>query len=215
MEFLHRMQVDARKPSGRAPSPPSKRGERNPGGDAMAGAFFGAFGPGGVATANHLRNQERSLEMAKEANEWSRYNSELNQYNEELGKWESWKQWALDHQEWPDFLDLVESQYEEQSKRAEEHNQLVEKWYYSQEGQSEIRSILLAEKKEERSRIAGRRKSQGGRTKVLILAIFSAVIFWTACLFGISMLLRPSINGSNEDKEKTVESQGTPAELTR
>lgn len=182
--FLRELNIEVDLPPANPPRPPKRSGGPNRGADALAGAFYGAFGPGAVAAGTHLRNQERSLALAEEANQWAQYNAALTHYNEKVRQWESWQQWALAHPDWTAFADEIEDDFQQAIQDAEAHNRGVEEWYYSGDGQQEIRSILLAEKRE-----AKQRKAQADRERLDTRLGIGLIIFLLVLCGGLLSLL--------------------------
>jgi len=149
--FLNQHNVDVEIPARQPPLPPGRDESRNRGADALAGAFYGAIGgPAAIAAGSVLGGQQKAQALAREANELARYNIALNIYNEQLRKWENWKQWALTHSQWLEFSDEHEKLYQEKVNEIEYHNQQVEEWYLSPDGQGEIRALLISEKRKTR-----------------------------------------------------------------
>lgn len=95
--FLRGHDVDVRPPSG------------TKAGDAVAGAFFGAFGPAASFAGSHLRQQETIAA---------------------LQEWTSWKQWALGHSDWPAFKEKIRHDHEENLKKAREATE--SEWFRSE-----------------------------------------------------------------------------------
>ena len=95
--------------------------DRRQGPGIVTGAIAGAFGPDVVGDAYLIAGQQNMISGQKKqtaVQEWSR-----------------WKQWALDH---PDFNDFVDSYIE----KANRHNERVEELLFTEEVQRDIIEVL-------------------------------------------------------------------------
>ena len=187
-KFLKEHDVNAIPPDSPPKQPASNAQERNRTADALGGAFFGAFGAGAYAAGAHLGNQEKSQKIALEANEWAKFNAELSKYNADVQRWETWTQWALSHAEWSTFADEYEWSHTQELKRIKQHNEKIDQWIITKEGQAEIRAIIFQEKRIQRQN----RANQQLRKKLITAnpwATFTAITFALAIALILIMLI--------------------------
>ena len=95
--------------------------DRRQGPGIVTGAIAGAFGPDVVGDAYLIAGQQNMISGQKKQTA--------------IQEWTRWKQWALDH---PDFNDFVDSFIE----KANIHNERVEELLFTEEVQREIIEVL-------------------------------------------------------------------------
>ena len=109
--------------------------DRRQGPGIVTGAIAGAFGPDVVGDAYLIAGQQNMISGQKKQTA--------------IQEWTRWKQWALDH---PDFNDFVDSYIE----KANRHNERVEELLFTEEVQRDIIEVLKEAKvkKDKRGKIS-------------------------------------------------------------
>ncbi len=135
VEFLKQYEVYVR---------PASTGARNAAADAVMGGLMGGLGgPTAVGIDSGLRNQSK---------------------NAAVQEWTQWKQWALDHKDFPAFREKTQG-------KAKEHNSNIDALLTTEEVKKEIEQMFEIDQKE-----IDRREKQDMRFLTASLIIFAVVI---------------------------------------
>ncbi|WP_269615672.1 hypothetical protein [Prochlorococcus marinus] len=115
----------------------------------VTGAIAGAFGPDVVGDAYLISGQQNMISGQKKQTA--------------VQEWTRWKQWALDHKDFNDFVDRS-------IEKANIHNERVEELLFTEEVQREIIAVLNQPKKKSKKR------------RVLVVANFLGGLFVIAAI---------------------------------